>query len=129
MSALGQERQFVPPSLMAGAPSIAEVANLTAVPHDSLDPADWRRGDHLHRSNVNPNLGTAVGSIRSQQSNVSAAGSGGAATPVEWDFVAEKPVYLRSASEGLYLNFNGATLPAGTVLNIFISWTEENTNT
>ncbi len=114
---------------MAGAPSIAEVANLTAVPHDSLDPADWRRGDHLHRSNVNPNLGTAVGSIRSQQSNVSAAGSGGAATPVEWDFVAEKPVYLRSASEGLYLNFNGATLPAGTVLNIFISWTEENTNT
>src|SRR5260370_20632145 len=131
MSALGQEGQFVPPSLMAGAPSMAEVANLTAVPHDSLDPADWRRGDHLHRSNVNPNLGNAVGSIRSQQSNVSAAGSGGAATPVEWDFgnLSEKPVYLRSASEGLYLNFNGAVLPAGTVFNIFVEWTEENSNT
>jgi hypothetical protein len=35
----------------------------------------------------------------------------------------------RSASEGLYLNFNGAVLPAGTVLNIFVEWTEENTNT
>jgi hypothetical protein len=105
--------------------------NLTAVPHDSLDPAAGAVVTTYTGANVNPNLGTAVGAIRSQQSNVSAAGSGGAATPVEWDFgnVAEKPVYLRSASEGLYLNFNGATLPAGTVLNIFISWTEENTST
>jgi hypothetical protein len=72
-----------------------------------------------------------VGAIRAQQSNVSAAGSGGAATPVEFDFgnLADKPVYLRSANEGLYLNFNGAVLPAGTVHNIFISRTEENTIT
>ena len=38
-------------------------------------------------------------------------------------------VYLRSANEGLYLNFNGAVLSAGTVLNIFVAWTEENSNT
>jgi hypothetical protein len=59
--------------------------------------------------------------MRAQQGNVS-AGSGCAATPVEFDFcnLADKPVYLRSTSEGLYLNFNGAALPAGTVLNIFV---------
>jgi hypothetical protein len=33
-------------------------------------------------SNVNPDLGNALGNIRAQQSNVSAAGSGGAAMPV-----------------------------------------------
>jgi len=44
-------------------------------------------------------------------------------------FVAGKPIYLRSASEGLYLNFNGAALPAGAVLNIFVEWTEEASNT
>jgi len=105
--------------------------NLTAVPHDSLDAAAGAVVTTYTGSNVNPNLGTAVGSIRAQQSNVSAAGSGGAATPVEFDFgnLADKPVYLRSASEGLYLNFNGAALPAGTVLNIFVEWTEENSNT
>jgi hypothetical protein len=116
---------------MTAAPSTAEVANLTAVPHDSLDPAAGAVVTTYTGANVNPNLGTPVGAIRTQQSNVSAAGSGGAATPVEFDFgnLVDKPVYLRSASEGLYLNFNGAVLPAGTVLNIFVEWTEENTNT
>jgi hypothetical protein len=105
--------------------------NLTAVPHDPLDPAVGAVVTTYTGANVNPNLGTAVRSIRAQQSNVSAAGSGGAASPVEFDFgnLADKPVYLRSAGEGLYLNFNGAVLPAGTVLNIFLEWTEEATNT
>lgn len=50
---------------------------------------------------------------------------------MELDFgnLADKPAYLRSASEGLYPNFNGAALPAGTVLNIFVEWMEEAMNT
>jgi hypothetical protein len=53
-----------------------------------------------------PLRGTLVGAIRAQQINLSAAGSGGAA-------------------EGLYLNLNGATMPTGTVLNVFVEWSEE----
>ena len=56
-----------------------------------------------------------------------AAGSGGAAVPVEFDFgtVNDKAVVLNSASECLYLNLNGAAMPAGTVLNVFVEWSEE----
>jgi hypothetical protein len=86
---------------MNSRPSRSKTAtNLTAVPHDSLDGAAGAVVTTYTGSNLNPTLGTAVGNIRATQSNVSAAGSGGAATPVERDFgtAADKPVYLRSAS-------------------------------
>jgi hypothetical protein len=102
-------------------------ANLTAVAHDSNDAAASAVVTTYTGNNVNPTLGTTVGIVRAQQSNVSAAGSGGAATPVEFDFGTcnDKSVVLNSASEGLYLNFGGAVLPAGLVLNIFVEWSEE----
>jgi hypothetical protein len=102
-------------------------ATLAAVPHDATDAAATAAVTTYTGSNVNPTLGTSVGVVRAQQSNVSAAGSGGAATPVEFDFgsVNDKSIVLNSASEGLYLNFGGAVLPAGLVLNIFVEWSEE----
>ena len=102
-------------------------ATLAAVPHDSTDAAATAVVTTYTGNNVNPNLGTGVGVVRAQQSNVSAAGSGGAATPVEFDFgtVNDKSIVLNAASEGLYLNFGGAVLPAGLVLNIFVEWSEE----
>ena len=105
----------------------ATAATLTAVAHDSNDAAATAAVTTYTGNNVNPNLGTSVGVVRAQQSNVSAAGSGGAATPVEFDFgtVNDKSIVLNSTSEGLYLNFAGAVLPAGLVLNIFVEWSEE----
>ena len=102
-------------------------ATLTAVPHDATDAAATAVVTTYTGNNVNPNLGTGVGVVRAQQSNVSAAGSGGAATPVEFDFgtVNDKSIVLKAASEGLYLNFGGAVLPPGLVLNIFVEWSEE----
>ena len=97
------------------------------MPHDSLDPAAGAVVTTYTGSNVSPNRGTAVGSIRAPQRNVSAGGSGGAATPVAFDFgnLADKPVYLRSANEGSVPQFQRRSArPAGTVLNILVEWTE-----
>jgi hypothetical protein len=97
---------------------------LTAVSHDSNDAAATAAASSFAAA---PTPGTLVGAIRAQQINLSAAGSGGAAVPVEFDFgtVNDKSILLNSASESLYLNLNGATMPGGTVLNVFVEWSEE----
>jgi hypothetical protein len=97
---------------------------LTAVSHDSNDGAATAAVSSFAAA---PTAGTLLGAVRAQQINLSAAGSGGAAVPVEFDFgtVNDKAIVLNSASEALYLNLNGAALPAGTVLNVFVEWSEE----
>ena len=97
---------------------------LTSVPHDSNDGAATAAAATFAAA---PTAGTLVGAIRAQQINLSAAGAGGAAVPVEFDFgtVNDKAIVLNGASEALYLNLNGAAMPAGTVLNIFVEWSEE----
>jgi len=108
----------------ATADSGGSPAALTAVSHDSNDGAASALCNSYAAA---PSAGTLVGPIRAQQINLSAAGSGGAAVPVEFDFgtVNDKAIVLNSAAEGLYLNLNGATMPAGTVLNVFVEWSEE----
>ncbi len=97
---------------------------LAAVAHDSNDGA---ASATCNSYGAAPTAGTLVGAIRAQQINLSATGSGGAAVPAEFDFgtANDKAVVLNSGSEGLYLNLNGATMPAGTVLNVFVEWSEE----
>jgi len=96
---------------------------LIAVPHDSGDGAATAA---VVAYSAAPTPGTPIGMIRAVQSNVSAAGSGGAATPVEFDFgwCNDKTLVLNGAAENLSVGLNG-TVPAGTVLNVFIEWTEE----
>jgi hypothetical protein len=102
-----------------GTPSV-----LAAVSHDSNDLAATAA---VTSYGAAPTGGTLLGAIRAQQINLSAAGSGGAAVPVEFDFgtVNDKSIVLNAAAEGLYLNLNGAAMPAGTVLNVFVEWSEE----
>ena len=97
---------------------------LAAVAHDSTDPAATAAAAAYGAA---PTAGTLIGAVRAQQINLSAAGSGGAAVPVEFDFgtANDKSIVLNSAAEGLYLNLNGATMPGGTVLNVFVEWSEE----
>jgi hypothetical protein len=99
-------------------------SSLTAVPHDSIDAAATASAVTFGAA---PTAGTTVGTIRAQQANLSAAGSGGATTPFEWDFgvVIDKSIVLRGTGQCLALNLGGGAVPAGTVLNIFMEWTEE----
>jgi hypothetical protein len=95
--------------------------NLTAVPPSTARPALLSRPTRAPASTRPWALPLATSALSNPTCPLRAA------TPIEWDFgnLADKPVYLRSANEGLYLNFNGAVLPAGTILNIFVEWTEE----
>jgi hypothetical protein len=97
---------------------------VAAVSHDSNDAAASATVASFASA---PTAGTLVGAVRAQQINLSAAGSGGAAVPVEFDFGTcnDKAVVLNGASEALYLNLNGAAVPGGTVLNVFVEWSEE----
>jgi hypothetical protein len=97
---------------------------LAAVPHDSSDAAATAAATAYGSA---PAAGTLVGAIRAQQINLSAAGAGGAAVPAAFNFGTAngKSIVLNSAAEGLYLNLNGATMPGGTVLNVFVEWSEE----
>jgi hypothetical protein len=99
-------------------------SSLTAVPHDSVDAAATATGVTFGSA---PTAGITVGTIRAQQINLSAAGSGGATTPFEWDFgvVIDKSVVLRGSGQCVALNLGGAAVPAGTALDIFLEWTEE----
>jgi hypothetical protein len=98
-------------------------AGLTAVSHDSLDPAASATATSWTTVPVTP--GTSVGLVRAKQMTISGTG---VLTPVgiEWDFSTanDKAAVLRNANEGLYLNLPAA--PASTAtLNIFLEWSEE----
>jgi hypothetical protein len=97
---------------------------VTAVAHDSNDTAASAAVTSYAAA---PTAGTLLGAVRAQQINLSAAGSGGAAVPIEFDFGTcnDKSIVLNAASEGLYLNLNGAAMPGGAVLNVFVEWSEE----
>jgi hypothetical protein len=65
--------------------------------------------------------------FRAVQSNVSQSGSGGAATPVEWHFgdVNDQALVLHGTAEQAAINLGGGAVPSGTVLNMFVEWSEE----
>ncbi|MGP0093066.1 MAG: hypothetical protein ACLPKB_24455 [Xanthobacteraceae bacterium] len=93
----------------------------------------------LHDTTVNPAASAVISTyaaaptttggvtLRAQQSNLSAAGSGGAATPVEWHFgdVNDQAVVLRGTAEQIAVNLGGGSVPAGATLNLFVEWSEE----
>lgn len=73
-----------------------------------------------------PTLGTLVGPVCACQLEIPArTGVGGYI--LEWQFNRNGagPIILRDANEMLTLNLYGTTLPAGTNLNITVTWTEE----
>ena len=92
------------------------------VPHDTNGSPSATAVVNLY--SVNPTLGTSVGPIRARKLNLGATGSAGT---VEWNFSDKNdqaPV-LRGATQQLCLNWNGAAVPAGTLLDIEAEFTEE----
>ena len=65
--------------------------------------------------------------FRAQQASLLSTTSGGAGVPVEFDFgqMGGQSAVLRNANESLALSLGAVTVPAGTVLNLWLEWTEE----
>lgn len=72
-------------------------------------------------------LGTAIGNVRVNNLLNPAPASLVVADKLIWTFenLNAEEVTLRTATEQLALNFNGAALPAGLTLNVTFVWTEE----
>lgn len=94
----------------------------TAMHHDSNDSAPTAVVNTF-AANPSP-LGTSAGVGRAQALNLGAAGSAGL---VVWDFTTRngRGLVLRGVAQSLNLNWNGAAVPAGTLLNIDVEFTEE----
>lgn len=71
-------------------------------------------------------LGTSIAPIDGGRLGISATGSASIDRFVaQYGWLNEKAPVLRSATDFLAINLNGATLPAGLVMDVAIWWTEE----
>ncbi len=94
----------------------------TICPHDSSDGAATAV---VNSFAANPGaLGTTAGTLRAAKHNLGAAGNAGT---VAWDFTTRnsKGIVLRGVAQQLCLNWNGIAVPAGTLLDIDVEFTEE----
>lgn len=96
---------------------------LTAGAHDSADSAASLA---VFTYASAPAVGTQVAIYRAQQTILIPAGTAAAYNPVEFLFgvTNDKSLVLRSF-QGVCLNMNGTSAPAGMALNIEWKWTEE----
>jgi hypothetical protein len=94
----------------------------TIVPHDSNDAAGTAVVNSF-AANPSP-LGTLTGMVRAAKLNLGATGAAGVIT---WDFTTRnsKGLVLRGVAQQLALNWNGAAVPAGTLLDIDVEFSEE----
>ena len=72
-------------------------------------------------------LGTAVGTLHGARLNLAPAANGSIDRLLwDWSWKNEKAILLRGASDFVALNLNGVAWPAGGVLDIDLTYTEEN---
>jgi hypothetical protein len=98
---------------------------LTKVPHDSNNSPAPSCTVTTYTA-TNPTTGTAAGTPRAKYLNLGAA-AGGVAGEIVWDFTTRngQGMVLRGVAEGLFLNWGGAAVPAGTILNFDFECSEE----
>lgn len=97
----------------------------TVVP---MDPSDIAASCVVNAYTVAPTAGTKVGAIRGGRVvGGTVAGGGSGILPLVWYFSPnnDKCPILRSASQQLALNGGGTALPAGSVFEVSICWSEE----
>lgn len=97
---------------------------LTKVTHDSNNAA--LTCTVTTYTATNPTTGTLVGTVREEYLNLGAA-AGGAAGRIAWDFTTRngQGIVLRGIAEGLFINWGGAAVPAGTILTFDFECSEE----
>jgi len=94
----------------------------TIAPHDSNDAAPTAV---VNSFAANPSaLGTIVGIVRASKLNLGATGAAGS---IVWDFTTRngQGIVLRGVAQQLALNWNGASVPAGTLLDVDVEFSEE----
>lgn len=92
------------------------------------DSAELVSGASVAFWTANPTTGSSVGVLRSVQLPAPVLASNAQAL-YEFDFgptTGGRSIVLRSAAEGLAVNFNGAALPPGLTVTCEFMWTEEN---
>ncbi len=101
-------------------------ATITAVAHDSNDPAPQAV---LVSYAANPTLGTAVATVRQTKYQLvsTTAVAGGAPTPLVWDFGQrnEQAIVLRGTAQQLCLNQNAGATTTLMLYDVAFTWTEE----
>lgn len=106
----------------SAASTVANLTVKTAAQHDSNDAAPTAVVNAF-TENASA-LGATAGTVRAHKQNLGATGAAGL---IVWDFSTRnsKGIVLRAAAQSLNLNWNGIAVPAGTLLNIDVEWTEE----
>lgn len=100
-------------------------AAVTIVPHDSRSPGSTAS---VLRWLANPTVGTPVGEVWSgvvASPNAATAATGPLAVVIDFSSLYGQPITLRGTGQMLAVNFNGAAVPSGLVVNIVMTWTEE----
>ncbi len=96
-------------------------AQPTIAQHDSNDSAPTCV---VNTYSVNPTTGSGVGTVRAGKLNL---GAPGAAGQLVWDFTTRngKGLVLRGIAQAYVLNWAGAAVPSGTLLDIDVEFSEE----
>jgi hypothetical protein len=109
----------------AGTLGSAVLTAVTPARHDSEFPAPHCAVSTVGTANYTT-VGTAAGVVRAARLCMTALGTGVGVVPVVWDFSTrfDHPVILRGTGELLCVNFNGAAIPAGGVIDYEIELEE-----
>lgn len=91
------------------------------VPHDSNDAAATAV---VAAYTVNPTLGTAVGSIRTEKIAFTVTGVVGSRSVYDFGVRPGKPIVLRGTAQQLCVNFNATTV-LGSSIDVWVEFTEE----
>lgn len=110
----------------AGTLGSAVLTAVTAGKHDSEFVTPAATVSTVGTANYTT-LGTAAGVIATGRLQMTALGTGLGVTPVVWDFSSREdyPVVLRGTAEHLCVNFNGAAIPGGGVVDFEIEIEED----
>lgn len=113
----------------AGTLGSAVLTGLTAVPVDSANPAATAVASTVGTANYTT-LGTSVGVVAARKIPLTLSPATATDFPISnvvvftFNDLAEQGIVLRGTADQLALGLNGATLPAGTSLDINITWEE-----
>jgi hypothetical protein len=111
----------------AGTVAPAVLTAIAAAKHDSTDPAATAVVSTVGTANPGV-LGTSAGIVGVDRLGMSALGTGtaGGGEDVDWNFATrqDKAIVLRGVSEFLVINFNGAAIPAGGVVDFEVELEE-----
>lgn len=112
----------------AGTLGSAVLTAITPAKHDTNDAAATATVSSVGTANYTT-LGTSAGVVGTNRLGLSAlaTGNAGMAQEILWDFAYrnDKPIKLRGTSDFLVINFNGAAIPSGGVVDFEIETEED----